>query len=175
MAKLENKRTTWQNKFKSAMRTIGAAESTIATSKKRIEDLDAEIEAFTKKIDSYNETKQIISVLESMIEGFDTIKENIMSGMRAEIESTTWVIFDSMIWKKNTFGSIDINDAYEITVYSKDGTRMTGSLSATEQMALAYAYTLAIHRASGKNCPLVIDSPLGRVSDDNRENMARVL
>lgn len=119
--------------------------------------------------------KQIISVLESMTEGFDTIKENIMSGMRSEIESTTWAIFDSMIWKKNTFGSIDINDAYEITVYSKDGTRMTGSLSATEQMALAYAYTLAIHRASGKNCPLVIDSPLGRVSDDNRENMAKVL
>ena len=52
---------------------------------------------------------------------------------------------------------------------------MTGSLSATEQMALAYAYTLAIHKASGKNCPLVIDSPLGRVSDDNRENMAKVL
>lgn len=175
VAKLENKRTTWQNKLKSAMRTIGAAESTIATSKKRIEDLDAEIEAFTKKIDSYNETKQIISVLEAMIEGFDTIKENIMSSMRSEIESTTWAIFDSMIWKKNTFGSIDINDAYEITVYSKDGTRMTGSLSATEQMALAYAYTLAIHRASGKNCPLVIDSPLGRVSDDNRENMAKVL
>lgn len=52
---------------------------------------------------------------------------------------------------------------------------MTGSLSATEQMALAYAFTLAIHKASGKNCPLVIDSPLGRVSDDNREKMAAAL
>ncbi len=52
---------------------------------------------------------------------------------------------------------------------------MTGSLSATEQMALAYAFTLAIHEASGKNCPIVIDSPLGRVSDDNRENMAQSL
>ena len=52
---------------------------------------------------------------------------------------------------------------------------MTGSLSATEQMALAYAFTLAIHKASGKNCPLVIDSPLGRVSDTNRENMAAAL
>lgn len=175
VSKWENKRTTWQNKLKSALKTIGAAESSIATAKKRIEELDAEIEAFTKKVDAYNETKQILAVLESMIDNFDTIKENIMSGMRSEIESTTWTIFDSMIWKKNTFGSIDINDSYEITVYSKDGTRMTGSLSATEQMALAYAYTLAIHKASGKNCPLVIDSPLGRVSDDNRENMAKVL
>ena len=48
-------------------------------------------------------------------------------------------------------------------------------MSATEKMALAYAFTLAVHRVSGRNCPLVIDSPLGRVSDDNRENMARAL
>lgn len=52
---------------------------------------------------------------------------------------------------------------------------MTGSLSATEQMALAYAFTLSIHKASGQNCPLVIDSPLGRVSDENRSKMAQVL
>ena len=42
-------------------------------------------------------------------------------------------------------------------------------------MALAYAFTLAIHETSGQNCPLVVDSPLGRVSDENRENMAREL
>ena len=81
----------------------------------------------------------------------------------------------SMIWKRNTFGKIIIGDSYDISVYNKEGALMTGSLSATEQMALAYAFTLAIHQASGKNCPLVIDSPLGRVSDDNRENMAKAL
>ena len=52
---------------------------------------------------------------------------------------------------------------------------MIGSLSATEYMALAYSFTLAIHEASGKNCPLVVDSPLGRVSDENREKMANEL
>lgn len=42
-------------------------------------------------------------------------------------------------------------------------------------MALAYSFTLAVHEISGKNCPLVIDSPLGRVSDANRERMAQAL
>lgn len=175
VSKLENKRTTWQNKKNNALKLMGAAENTMSISKKRLDEIEAEIETFNKKIDAYNETKQIVSVLESMIDGFEIIKDKIMSGMREEIEAITWSIFDSMIWKKNTFGHIEIDDDYDITVYSKDDTRMTGSLSATEQMALAYAYTLAIHKTSGKNCPLVIDSPLGRVSDDNRENMARVL
>ena len=98
-----------------------------------------------------------------------------MQQMKNEIQTVTWKYFDEMIWKKNTFGRISINDSYDITVYNRDNIEMTGSLSATEQMALAYAFTLAIHSASGKNCPLVIDSPLGRVSDENRENMALAL
>ena len=52
---------------------------------------------------------------------------------------------------------------------------MTDSASATEAMALAYAFTLSVHQVSGKNCPLVIDSPLGRVSDENRVRMAKAL
>ena len=87
----------------------------------------------------------------------------------------TWKRFDAMIWKKNTFGSLAINDSYELSVYNTTRNEMTGSLSATEYMALAYSFTLAIHDASGKNCPLVVDSPLGRVSDDNRANMAEEL
>lgn len=117
-----------------------------------------------------------LPVLPFFIHGqFTKIKNQIMDEMKAEIEKITWTIFDSMIRKKQTFGRIEIDDSYDIAVYNTDGIEMTGSLSATEQMALAYAFTLAIHRASGQNCPHVIDSPLGRVSDDNRENMARAL
>ena len=122
-----------------------------------------------------NGIRKQLEVIDMLHGQFTKIKNQIMDEMKAEIEKTTWTIFDSMIWKKQTFGSIEIDDSYDIAVYNTDGIEMTGSLSATEQMALAYAFTLAIHRASGKNCPLVIDSPLGRVSDDNRENMARAL
>jgi len=173
--KLEKRRETLTSKRNNALRMQGAAENTIETAKKSIEAIESEIEDFEKKISAYNETKQIVGVLDSLIKQFEIIKENIMAGIRTEIESRTWSIFDSMIWKRNTFGSVAINENYEITVYNTEGVRMTGSLSATEQMALAYAYTLAIHNASGRNCPLVIDSPLGRVSDTNRENMAKVL
>ena len=76
--------------------------------------------------------------------------------------------------KTRTFGKVSIDENYHVTVYNIEGHPMTANLSDTEKMALAYAYTLAIHRASGKNCPLVIDSPLGRVSDNNRKNMATV-
>lgn len=137
--------------------------------------LQKQIDDAQKKLGIKNSLKQQIAVLVKIEDYFRTIKNHITTNMRKEIQTMTWNIFDSKIWKRNTFGKIIIGDSYDISVYNKEGALMTGSLSATEQMALAYAFTLAIHQVSGKNCPLVIDSPLGRVSDDNRENMAKAL
>lgn len=117
----------------------------------------------------------MVKIIETISEELEKIKDELVNEMKSEIEKTTWNYFDHMIWKKETFGSIEISDNYDVSVYDKNHNEMTGSLSATEKMALAYAFTLAIHKTSGKNCPLVIDSPLGRVSDDNRENMAKAL
>ena len=98
-----------------------------------------------------------------------------MDKIKVEIEENTWNTFKNMIWKKETFNNLKIDEDYQMSVYNNNLNDMTGSLSATESMALAYSFTLAIHETSGKNCPLVVDSPLGRVSDDNRKNMANEL
>lgn len=175
VAKTEAERTAIIQRINVANQAIGAANITIAACNERLTQIET---AVTKALQTMNEHADIRKQLEviDMLHGqFTKIKNQIMDEMKAEIEKITWTIFDSMIWKKQTFGRIEIDDSYDIAVYNTDGIEMTGSLSATEQMALAYAFTLAIHRASGKNCPLVIDSPLGRVSDDNRENMARAL
>ena len=175
VAKAENRRTEVNSQIDNANRSIGAAESTIRTCDGIIAKIDKDLSEAAKKIKEHADIKAQLDVLDEMQKQFNRIKEHIMSAMRKEIERTTWDIFDAMIWKSNTFGHITISDNYDVAVYNKQGNKMTGSLSATEQMALAYAFTLAIHKASGKNCPLVIDSPLGRVSDDNRENMAKAL
>ena len=131
------------------------------------------------RIEEKNAKKDLLSMqvvtLRKLTSQFELVQRAIMDEIKKDIQVQTWNRFDAMIWKKNTFGELTINDAYELSVYNKTGNEMTGSLSATEYMALAYSFTLAIHDASGKNCPLVVDSPLGRVSDDNRANMAKEL
>ena len=122
-----------------------------------------------------DELAQQVKLLRKVTNTFDTIKQRIMLVVKNEIEKNTWRMFDAMIWKKHTFKSLTINDEYEISVLNMNNKEMIGSMSATEYMALAYSFTLAIHEASGKNCPLVVDSPLGRVSDENREKMANEL
>lgn len=155
----------------------------------RIASLDTQLRERQGEIDLLrNKEKQAISdskaneSLKEKSELADRLRVNLenvecrlVSEMKKEIETATSQYFQSMIWKRHTFGKILIDDHYKVFVYNKQNVEMTSSLSATEKMALAYAFTLAIHEASGKNCPLLIDSPLGRVSDDNREKMAGAL
>lgn len=139
---------------------------------KEIEKLLDKEEAKRKEKDDL--TSQI-ALLRKITTNFEKIKQRIMLVVKDEIEKNTWRMFDAMIWKKHTFKSLSIDDRYQISVQNMNNKEMIGSLSATEYMALAYSFTLAIHEASGKNCPLVVDSPLGRVSDENREKMASEL
>lgn len=175
VAKTEEKRASIISRINAANQTIGAAKTTITACNERLAEIEADLTAALQKMSEHDDIRKQITVIDMLHTNFKRIKNSIMEEMKREIETITWNFFDSMIWKRNTFGSISISEEYDIAVYNKDHVEMTGSLSATEQMALAYAFTLAIHKASGKNCPLVIDSPLGRVSDDNRENMARAL
>lgn len=175
VSKAENDRKHYQGLISSGGIRKALNEKDINIHKGRLKEIEDEISEYENKKsnkDSLNEQVKVFRRLSSM---YDLVKGKIMDEIKEEIQKETWNTFDSMIWKRNTFGSIDIDDNYELVVRNTKGKEMTGSLSATESMALAYAFTLAIHQASGKNCPLVVDSPLGRVSDDNRANMAAEL
>lgn len=173
--KLESRRRTLKSNIALANQNIGSNKAELNQEEKELGTLKKELSSAIEKTDERNELKCMVKIIETISEELEKIKDELVNEMKSEIEKTTWNYFDHMIWKKETFGSIEISDNYDVSVYDKNHNEMTGSLSATEKMALAYAFTLAIHKTSGKNCPLVIDSPLGRVSDDNRENMAKAL
>lgn len=167
---------------KKAITEKSECEVRIETLNKQIDEQEETVKKKAKEyqeaLDAVNKSdkiKQKLNVANILRENFESVEESIVSMMKAEIEQETKRYFDEMIWKTNTFGEIKIDDNYRVFVYDREDNEMTASLSATERMALAYAFTLAIHEASGKNCPLLIDSPLGRVSGENREKMAKVL
>ena len=54
------------------------------------------------------------------------------------------------------------------------GLNCLGSISAAERELLALSFTLALHKISGFDSPISIDTPVARVSDDHRENFANI-
>ena len=150
-------------------------EDRLSSKKREAERLSKEIEVLQEKAKTNGLLQKEFSYYSELRRQFERIRDNITGRMRSEIERYTYDIFMNMSTKTRTFGRISIDDEYHITVYNTTNNPMTPNLSDTETMSLAYAFTLAIHQASGKNCPLVIDSPLGKTSDSNRQNMTSVL
>ena len=173
--RIENERKRAEKKKDANIERLALNKRDIELKQELLAEKREEREKAEEKIKDKSQYSAQVSILRKLRDKFDVIQSQIMGDIKKDIQAQTWNRFSSMIWKKKTFGSISINDSYELSVYNLEGNEMTGSLSATEYMALAYSFTLAIHDASGKNCPLVVDSPLGRVSDDNRVNMANEL
>lgn len=157
------------------IKTSGSNETLLKTYLNQLKEVNDSIDKIEKEKITKGILSKKVAVLREIQHSYEKIKENIMISARNEIEKSTWEIFSAMAWKKNTYSKVKISTEYEMSVYNINNREITGNLSGAETMALVYSFTLAIHKAAGKNCPLVVDSPLGRVSDLYRTNMAQEL
>lgn len=68
-----------------------------------------------------------------------------------------------------------IDPSYRVSVKNFRGFELLPVLSAGERQCLALAFSLALSEVSGYELPMVIDTPMGRLSADVQEQMADVL
>lgn len=127
---------------------------------------DDKVKNLNRCLDFATDAKAIVSEIES----------EIIDEVRKRMEKETMTLFDDLIWKKDTYGRISLADDYQLELFTKyTDQSCLGSCSAAERELLALAFTIALHKVSGHDAPLFIDTPVGRVSDANRENFARNL
>ncbi|OGO64579.1 MAG: hypothetical protein A2029_02740 [Chloroflexi bacterium RBG_19FT_COMBO_47_9] len=99
----------------------------------------------------------------------------VMEETREKIECTTANHFFNLIWKKDTFRKVVIEEDYTVKLIHSLGYSCLGTVSAGERCLLALAFTLALHDSSGFEAPIMIDTPVSRISDKQREKFAEVL
>lgn len=173
--KLEKARSDAKNELTAKQHRLWNNENLIKMNNDKLEAMRKEVKEMEKNAGEKLLLQKQVSIYRQLASAFNEVKRNLMDEIKIEIQRNTWESFKNMIWKKNTFYKLKIDDAYQMSVLDYSMNECIGSISATEKMALAYAFTLAVHETSGRNCPLVVDSPLGRVSDENRINMATEL
>jgi len=98
-----------------------------------------------------------------------------MEQIKCEIEKTTKNHFFELIWKKENYRDVRISEEYNISVLDQTGMEAIGSLSAGERQVLALSFMAALNTVSGFNAPIIIDTPLGRISREPKLNIAHKL
>ena len=106
----------------------------------------------------------------------EEVKQEIVDDVKNKMEATTMDYFEQLFWKKQTYGRIELDDNFRLKLFHKEtNISCLNSCSAAEKELLALAFTIALHKVSGYDNLLIIDTPVGRVSDINRENFAKQL
>jgi len=102
------------------------------------------------------------------------LSESTISRNLATIEAAILGRFQELIGKKNLITDLQIDrDGLELRVITSDGDRLPiERLSAGERQLLATAILWGLATVAGRSIPLVIDTPLGRLDGDHRDNLA---
>ncbi len=171
---LYNQKKSFEEQSGKNHRSLGVLEE----KKKNLQkDIDALHKRFTDEITREKRSKELIkkiSFCERSLYVVRKTKEFIMKKTKEKIESETKKLFFQLIWKKETFHDINISDDYDIDLIHSMGYSCLGSISAAERELLALSFTIALHKISGFDAPILIDTPVARVSDESRENLGNI-
>ena len=158
------------------IRKVSKAESTVDRcgeelhvwgQKKAYEEVaQVEVEELNTKID----------LCSKVIEAADILYEKLATDMLEEIRSLTEENFVKIQWKEDEFTDIKINSKYEVSIKNKTGFyERPGDLSDGEKLCLGLCFMAAIHKVSGFNLPIIMDTPLGNLGPKMKHNIAEFI
>lgn len=104
---------------------------------------------------------------------YDVIK-TMGDRVRNDIEQEIKNNFFNLIWEKTTFKDVYIGDNYALHLTHSLGYECLGSISASERQLLALSFVIALHNVSGFDSPILVDTPVARVSNEQRENLGKI-
>ena len=136
-------------------------------------------DAFNKSREANANNAEInkkLSFVNRAYELCSAISNEIVTDVQGKMSKETKTLFDQLIWKKETYGNIELTSDYRLKIYNKrNGQSCLKNLSDSEKELLTLAFTISLQNVSGYQSILFIDTPVGRVSDENRTKFAEVL
>ena len=143
-------------------------ESRLALIRKDIENEAASKEKSKAALQRQQFAEATLETAKQMYQKFsDQVREAVANSLNEE--------FQSMVWKKDFFMPVQIDDSYRVLVHNKAGVEIRSLLSAGETACLAFAFSLTLSDVAGFSYPMVVDSPLGRLDSEVKEFVSGVL
>jgi DNA sulfur modification protein DndD len=147
----------------------------LADKKKEYEKAKRKVDKAVTKDQANAKKQRKVNLGEEVISLFAGIKEALVNETREILQKKTKEYFLRLLWKKDTYVDVRIDENYSIAVMNNLGTDCLTMLSAGERQVLALSFLAALREVSGFDAPIVIDTPLGRISTKPKENIARLL
>lgn len=153
----------------------GHYEESLETMDKKVKDLEDEYKRLETECKVNDEIKGYRDFALDALNIIIAIENEMADEVKARMEEKTMTLFSELMWKEHTYDHIELDRNFKFQLFNLDGKSCFDTCSAAEKELLALAFTIALHEVSGYDNLLFIDTPVGRVSDVNRSNFAKVL
>ncbi|MDJ0902965.1 MAG: DNA sulfur modification protein DndD [Xenococcus sp. MO_188.B8] len=126
----------------------------------------------TQAIDNLEE-EHLIKTVARVQDTLKIFSEKLTLKKLNKLETEVTECFRYLLHKSNLVHRVSIEtETYRITLYDPQGQLLPKQrLSAGEKQLLAIAFLWSLARVSGKNLPVAIDTPLGRLDSSHRSNL----
>lgn len=152
----------------------------IETSDEKVDKLEKELEKMLKENESLKFDAKVLEIMGSLKNDLKDISNVFSSEMRRVLKETTTEIFKTLIdaKDKNLVKQIEINNKFEIEIIGWDETEITQDISQGQRQIVALAFITAIAKIAAGDSdeisfPLFMDTPFGRISGTNRDQLIK--
>jgi DNA sulfur modification protein DndD len=154
---------------------IASRELQLGVKRQKIEETRREFDKAVDEDSALRELASQIRFTDQLLDHSQKIFTELSDSVRDEAQQVLNQEFQKMIWKKDYIDHVEINDGFNVKVFDNRGYEILNTLSAGESACLAFAFALALNKVSGYEMPMVIDTPLGRMSPDVQAQVASSL
>lgn len=174
VAQLEQQRSEIEERIRQMREEVGQLRGEIEQQEQKVQDQREAWQEELEKEEKYEVLAKKIGFIDDSEEEMEVIRAEILKEVRNETEEYLDQYFNDLIWKDEKY-DVELTDEYQVKVYGPSGEKKLGSLSAGERQVLALSFMSALSKISGFSAPLVIDTPLGRISSRPKRRIAQNL
>ena len=166
--------------LKEAQNKVAEAKAAYETANRRLVELDAAIAKFKKDLKQYTEqnidrknNEHIIAASAKVQETLKVFRERLTLRKLNKLEVEVTECFRYLLHKSDLVHRVAIDtNSFSLSLYDLQGKSVPKHrLSAGEKQLLAISFLWGLARVSGRNLPVAIDTPLGRLDSSHRANL----
>ena len=171
-AELETQRQRISSRISEMNKELGEIQGKIKSQKETVEKRREEWRQAMEKKEQNMILVQKSVFTESAADTLSDIKDDILRQVRDQTQDRLEQYYNDLIWKDEEY-NVELTEDYQVKLYNQDGRKRIGSLAAGERQVLALSFMAALSKISGFSAPIVIDTPLGRISSDPKRLIAQ--
>lgn len=171
-AELEQQRQRLTERLSEMNQELGELNGEISAQEEVIEERTKEWKQAMREKEKQEVLVEKSEFVENAAVSLKNIKQDILDQVRSETEERLEQYYNDLIWKDEDY-EVTLTEEYEVRLYNQDGRKNLGSLAAGERQVLALSFMASLSKISGFSAPIVIDTPLGRISSDPKRLIAQ--